>query len=267
MDIRGFQVWLSAARGLTRAQRRPRRGARGTVGPERGRGIEGSDRAWCGRGPALSALRERRGGFARYGAGSAALPVQGLRQDLQRAERYAAVGPAPQGTLAVVRGVAGEGGDGEGLGGALRRGGEHGIPLASPVSGGGEPRSDSEVLKGIVEADETYVLESRKGGRGLGRKARRRGGKAKKRGLSREQVPVLMAADRSGTTVSAVLPRVDVAALTAALDPVVAKDALLVSDGHRRELPTLRRRARGEPSKHSTARWGNGFGAICMCRR
>ena len=40
-----------------------------------------------------------------------------------------------------------------------------------------------------------------------------------------------MAADRSGTTVSAVLPKVDAAALTAALDPVVAKDALLVSDG------------------------------------
>ena len=37
-------------------------------------------------------------------------------------------------------------------------------------------------VKGIVEA-ETYVLESRKGARGLGRKARRRGGKAKKRGL------------------------------------------------------------------------------------
>ena len=82
-----------------------------------------------------------------------------------------------------------------------------------------------------MEADETYVLESRKGARGLERKARRRGGKAKKRGLSREQVPVLMAADRSRTTVSAVLPRVDAAALTAALDPVVAKDALLVSDG------------------------------------
>ena len=102
MDIKGFQVWLSAARGPdTRAAAR---GARGTVGPERGRGIEGSDRAWCGRGSALSALRERGGGFARYGAGSAALPVQGLRQDLQRAERYAAVGLAPQGTLAVVRG-------------------------------------------------------------------------------------------------------------------------------------------------------------------
>ena len=45
-------------------------------------------------------------------------------------------------------------------------------------------------LTGIVEADETYVLESRKGARNLERKARRRGGKASKRGLSDEQVPV-----------------------------------------------------------------------------
>ena len=107
-------------------------------------------------------------------------------------------------------------------------------------------RSDSEVLKGIVEADETYVLESRKGARGLGRKARRRGGKAKKRGLSREQVPVLMAADRSGTTVSAVLPRVDAAALAAALDPG-GREGRPAGLRRWRELPTLRRRARGEP--------------------
>ena len=90
-------------------------------------------------------------------------------------------------------------------------------------------RSDSEVLKGIVEADETYVLPE--GCARAGAQGTAAGRQAKKRGLSREQVPVLMAADRSGTTVSAVLPRVDAAALTAALDPVVAKDALLVSDG------------------------------------
>ena len=123
----------------------------------------------------------------------------------------------------------GEGRDGEGVGGALRRGGEHGVPLASPVSGGGAERF------GGAQGDRGSGRDLRPGepeGRArAGRKARRRGGKAKKRGLSREQVPVLMAADRSGTTVSAVLPRVDAAALTAALDPVVAKDALLVSDG------------------------------------
>ena len=104
------------------------------------------------------------------------------------------------------------------------RGGEHGVPLASRFL-----RRRGAIRR--CSRGSWYVLESRKGARGLGRKARRRGGKAKKRGLSREQVPVLMAADRSGTTVSAVLPRVDAAALTAALDPVVAKDALLVSDG------------------------------------
>ena len=97
-----------------------------------------------------------------------------------------------QGTLAVVRGVAGEGGD-EGLGGALRRGGEHGVPLASPVSGGGAERF------GGAQGDRGSGRDLRpgepEGRRGLGRKARRRGGKAKKRGLSREQVPVLMAPD------------------------------------------------------------------------
>ena len=55
-------------------------------------------------------------------------------------------------------------------------------------------RQAPDRLRGIVEADETFVLESRKGERKLDRKPRRRGGKARKRGLSREQVPVLVAA-------------------------------------------------------------------------
>ena len=194
MDIRGFQVWLSAARGLTRAQRRE----------------------------ALAVLSGRSEGEASKAA------IELGVDEARRCPHCASEG-------AVSRGMAR----------GLRRyqckgcGRTFNALSGTPLSGLfrwrhrflAAARSDSEVLKGIVEADETYVLESRKGARGLGRKARRRGGKAKKRGLSREQVPVLMAADRSGTTVSAVLPRVDAAALTAALDPVVAKDALLVSDG------------------------------------
>jgi transposase-like protein len=86
-------------------------------------------------------------------------------------------------------------------------------------------------LRGIVEADETFILSSRKGERKLDRKARRRGGKASKRGLSHEQVPVLMAADRSGATVSAILPAVSAAHLQAVLQPVLDLDALLVTDG------------------------------------
>ena len=120
-------------------------------------------------------------------------------------------------------------------------------------------RGGSGVLKGIVEADETYMLESRKGTRKLGRKARRRGGKAKKRGLSREQVPVLMAVDRSGTTFSAVLPKVDAMVLTAALDPVLARDALLVSDGGA-SYPAVRRSPRGEPREPQPVDGGTGPG-------
>ena len=86
-------------------------------------------------------------------------------------------------------------------------------------------------LRGIVEADESFVRDSRKGDRHLDRPARKRGGKAAKRGLSREQVPVLVAADRSGTTLSAVLPELSAKAIQAVLEPAIDKDALLVTDG------------------------------------
>ena len=86
-------------------------------------------------------------------------------------------------------------------------------------------------LKGIVEVDETYVLTSRKGARKLDRKPRKRGGVAQKRGLSKEQVPILVAADRSGTTVSAVLPDTTAATIRPHLETAVEPDALLVTDG------------------------------------
>src|SRR3954471_8318498 len=100
----------------------------------------------------------------------------------------------------------------------------------------------SPILTGIVEADETFVLLSSKSSRaweraeqGLpgdeapDREARGRGGKATKRGLSHEQVPILVAA--SGAVVSAVLPVDSADAIKAVLDPVLSKDALLVTDG------------------------------------
>jgi transposase-like protein len=63
-------------------------------------------------------------------------------------------------------------------------------------------------LTGIIEADETYFLESLKGKncvKRLGdRKARKRGGVAKKRGISCEQVCVLVATDRNGEIISRV---------------------------------------------------------------
>jgi hypothetical protein len=50
-------------------------------------------------------------------------------------------------------------------------------------------------LSGIVESDETFILESFKDRRSdLPRKARKRGGKSDKHGLSAEQIPVIVTA-------------------------------------------------------------------------
>jgi transposase-like protein len=87
-------------------------------------------------------------------------------------------------------------------------------------------------ISGIVEVDETYFLKSQKGARKVeGRKARKRGGKALKPGLSDEHAPVLIARDRTGATTDAMLDKVDTASVARHLGPVVQKDTLLISDG------------------------------------
>ena len=255
MDVKGFQVWLSAARGLTRAQRREvlavlsgrSEGAASKAAIELGvdearRCPHCASEGAVSRGMARGLRRYQCKGCGRTFNALSGTPLSGLHHK----ERWLSFGAS----LAKGETVKASAARCDvAVSTAFRW--RHRFLAAA--------RSDSEVLKGIVEADETYVLESRKGARGLGRKARRQGGKAKKRGLSREQVPVLMAADRSGTTVSAVLPRVDAAALAAALDPVVAKDAL-AGLRRRRELPTLRRRARGEPRNTQPLDGGTGSG-------
>ena len=72
------------------------------------------------------------------------------------------------------------------------------------------PASENDTeLSSIVEADETYFQESFKGMRKLPRPARHRGGKAQKRGLSAEQIPVFVAQDQQGKHYDAVLPKVN----------------------------------------------------------
>lgn len=98
-------------------------------------------------------------------------------------------------------------------------------------------------LKGIVEADETFILESFKGKRsGLPRPARKRGGKAVKRGLSREQIPVLVARDRTGRTTDAVLPTLSHGAITDALEGVVTADNQICCDGGKAIVGFARRK-------------------------
>src|SRR5437763_2982935 len=100
------------------------------------------------------------------------------------------------------------------------------------------PAAAREALGGVVEADETFFRRSHKGSRrwrrgGVppARRPRRRREPAGKRGLSAEQVPALIARDRAGPTIDAVLPDFGAEAIGAALGPVVAGDAVLCSDG------------------------------------
>ena len=262
MDGKGFQVWLSAARGLTRAQRREALAVLSgrSEGEASKAAIElGVDEAR--RCPHCASEGAVSRGMAR---GSAALPVQGLRQDLQRAERYAAVGPAPQGTLAVVRGVAGGGGDGEGLGGALRRGGEHGVPLASPVSGGGAERfggaqgdrgSGRDLRPGEPEGRARAGTQGTAAGR-QGEEARplaRAGAGSHGGGPERDDGERGAAQGRCGGAHGCPRPG--------------GREGRPAGLRRWRELPPLRRRARGEPRSTQPLDGGTGFGAICMCRR
>ena len=95
-----------------------------------------------------------------------------------------------------------------------------------------EPKTlKAKKLEGTVEADETFFLKSEKGSRKLTRPARKRGGKAMKRGLSDEQVPVLIARDETKATTDAILPDRSAKSIGAVLKPVIDSHATLVSDG------------------------------------
>lgn len=87
-------------------------------------------------------------------------------------------------------------------------------------------------MSGIAEVDETYFITSAKGCKqGLKRPPRQRGGRAARRGLSEEQIPVLICRDRTGQTADFVLDKADAAHMRSALKPIIAPDSILCSDG------------------------------------
>jgi transposase-like protein len=97
----------------------------------------------------------------------------------------------------------------------------------------GAMRDRPATLSAIVEADETYRLESQKGSRKLTRRPRKRGGVARRRGVNREHDCLLVARDRTGQTLDFHTGRgqVTVAHLHVCLKPVLPADVLLISDG------------------------------------
>lgn len=111
-----------------------------------------------------------------------------------------------------------------------------------------------KAVPGLLEADETYFLESQKGSRHLTRKPRKRGGKASKRGLSKEQVPVLVGRLRGQPHVTdRVLGRMTGKEVLDALRGALSKDTVLCTDGNSAFLRV--QRELGIPVKSVATRW------------
>ena len=69
-----------------------------------------------------------------------------------------------------------------------------------------------------------------RGERNLERKPRKRGGKARKRGISTEQTAVLVVRDRNGNTTDAILTKSNQSTIAEVMIPILDSDALLCSD-------------------------------------
>lgn len=101
----------------------------------------------------------------------------------------------------------------------------------------GAARERPSQLGDMIEADETYLLESQKGSRrldatGLLRPARRRGSVSGRRVINDEHDCLLVARDRTGNTLDFHTGRGPVTAqqLGACLRPVLPQESLLISD-------------------------------------
>jgi len=82
----------------------------------------------------------------------------------------------------------------------------------------------------LSSCNRPFFLESFKGQRELPRPPRKRGGSAKRRGLSAEQIPVLVVRDRSGQQADFKLEKLDAAHVGERLRPLVDVDAILCTD-------------------------------------
>lgn len=89
-------------------------------------------------------------------------------------------------------------------------------------------------FNGIVESDETFFLHSEKGKTQHERKGRKRGGSSSKRGISDDQVAVIVTSDRKGIADMnvATLGRISKFDIQNAIGNRIEKDSILCADGH-----------------------------------
>jgi len=94
--------------------------------------------------------------------------------------------------------------------------------------------TDKDTFTGITESDETFMLLSEKGKRTLNRKGRKRGTKAKRRGVSNEQVAIIVTADRAGQHELSVatLGRIKKVDIENSIGKRVCDKTVLCSDSH-----------------------------------
>lgn len=95
--------------------------------------------------------------------------------------------------------------------------------------------TDGDDFVGITESDETFFLKSDKGGKALGRKARKRGGASAKRGTNAEHVAVIVTQDRKqGLDITvATMGRIKKSDISRAIGDRLKKGkAVLCSDAH-----------------------------------
>ena len=90
--------------------------------------------------------------------------------------------------------------------------------------------SKAREVHGIVEFDETYFLESQKGNHPLTRAPRKRGGSGTQRGISSQQIAVLIIRDRNGNTTDSILEKSNQYTIAEVMLPILDHDALLCSD-------------------------------------
>lgn len=92
-------------------------------------------------------------------------------------------------------------------------------------------QANANPLKGIVEVDETFFVESCKGKRKIThRSPRRRGGQGNKK-LKVDKIPVVIARDRSGHVSDTVTEELGKKPIHDFLRPIVDPDSILCSDG------------------------------------
>lgn len=93
---------------------------------------------------------------------------------------------------------------------------------------------ENDKFTGITESDETFILFSEKGKRTLARKGKKRGGKAKKKGISNEQVAIIATADRAGRQDLrvATIGRLKKADVEAAIGSRISSRTILCTDSH-----------------------------------